>query len=482
LKFPKDFLFGFSESGFQFEMGYPGHEDPNTDWWIWVHSPDNIASGIVSGDLPENGPAYFALYKLDHDIAESLGANTLRLGIEWSRIFSKPTRDVRVSVERDENGVIAHIDISESSLKALLEMANKSAIEHYRRIFRDWVDRGKKLVLNLNHFTLPSWVHDPVAVRTRGVFNAPSGWLSEDTVVEFTKYVYVVGTVFGDLADMWSTMNEPNVVAVAGYLMVKSGFPPGVPSLDYALLALRNQIVAHARAYDVLKAISGKPVGVIINYMWFEPYNEESESDKQATQQASYMYNYVFADAVTTGSSPLVSSEALKRRLDWIGVNYYTRMVVSSGGSSAGGWRVVPGYGNLCTAGGVSKAGRPCSDFGWEFYPEGLEKTLTAVYERYHLPIVVTENGVADSADSLRPRFIIRHLEATLKAIEKGADVRGYLHWALIDNYEWAMGYSMKFGVAKVDFEIKKRYLRPSALVFREIARRSELPEELLFD
>jgi beta-galactosidase len=96
---------------------------------------------------------------------------------------------------------------------------------------------------------------------------------------------------------------------------------------------------------------------------------------------------------------------------------------------------------------------------------------LTTVYERYHLPIVVTENGVANSADSLRPRFIICHLEATLKAIEKGADVRGYLHWALIDNYEWAMGYSMKFGVAKVDFETKKRYLWPSALVFREIAR-----------
>jgi beta-galactosidase len=182
--------------------------------------------------------------------------------------------------------------------------------------------------------------------------------------VEFAKYVHVVGTVFGDLVCMWSTMNEPNVVAVAGYLMVKSGFPPGVSSLDYALLALRNQIVAHARAYDVLKATSGKPVGVIINYMWFEPYNGESESEKQATQQASYMYNYIFTDAVTTGSSLLVSSEVLKRRLDWIGVNYYTRMVVSSGGSSAEGWRVVPGYGNLCTACGVSKAGRPCSDFG----------------------------------------------------------------------------------------------------------------------
>jgi len=106
-------------------MGYPGHEDPYTDWWQWVHSPDNIAGGIVSGDLPENGPAYLALYKVDHDIAESLGANTLRLGVEWSRLFPESTRDVKVSVERDENGVITHIDINESSLKALLEKVNK---------------------------------------------------------------------------------------------------------------------------------------------------------------------------------------------------------------------------------------------------------------------------------------------------------------------------------------------------------------------
>lgn len=102
MKIPRDFLLGFSESGFQFEMGYPGHEDPYTDWWQWVHSPDNIAGGIVSGDLPENGPAYLALYKVDHDIAESLGANTLRLGVEWSRLFPESTRDVKVSVERDE--------------------------------------------------------------------------------------------------------------------------------------------------------------------------------------------------------------------------------------------------------------------------------------------------------------------------------------------------------------------------------------------
>jgi len=455
LKIPRDFLLGFSESGFQFEMGYPGHEDPYTDWWQWVHSPDNIAGGIVSGDLPENGPAYLALYKVDHDIAESLGANTLRLGVEWSRLFPESTRDVKVSVERDENGVITHIDINESSLKALLEKVNKNAVEQYRRVFKDWVDRGRKLILNLNHFTLPIWIHDPINVRIKGVFNAPSGWLQEDTIIEFTKYAYVVASLFGDLVDAWSTMNEPNVVAIAGYLISKSGFPPGIPSIDLAMLALRNQIIAHARAYDVLKSTTSKPVGVIINYTWFEPLNSESESDRQAVEQASYIYNYVFIDAVTTGHSLLVVSDSLKNRLDWIGVNYYTRMVVTSTSKPGMNWKPVPGYGSLCTPSGTSKAGRPCSEFGWEFYPEGLEKTLIAVYERYHLPVIVTENGVADSTDWLRPRYLVRHIEAVLKTIERGVDVKGYLHWALVDNYEWAMGFNMKFGLVKVDMESK---------------------------
>jgi beta-galactosidase len=216
-------------------------------------------------------------------------------------------------------------------------------------------------------------------------------------------------------------LNEPNVVASSGYLMTRSGFPPGIPSMEYAMIVLRNQIVAHVRAYDILKAVTGKPVGVIINFTWFEPFREESESDRQV----AYLYNYAFIDAVTARSSSIVSSESLKRRLDWIGVNYYTRMVIAF---SASGWKPVPGYGNLCTPNGVSRAWRLCSVFGWELYPEGLEKVLVSVYERYHLSIIVTENGVVDAVDSLRPRFIVRRLEAVLKAIWRGADVRRYLH------------------------------------------------------
>uniref|UniRef100_A0A7C2FNM8 Glycoside hydrolase family 1 protein n=1 Tax=Thermosphaera aggregans TaxID=54254 RepID=A0A7C2FNM8_9CREN len=480
LKFPSGFMIGFSESGFQFEMGYPGFEDPNTDWWIWVHNQDNIMSGIVSGHLPENGPGYLALYKRDHDIAEKLGADVLRIGIEWSRVFPRPTREIPVSIDRDEEGVITSIDINENAYNRLKERADGRQVEKYKELFKDWVSRGKKLIINLNHFTLPSWIHEPIQVRTRGVESAPAGWLSDDTIVEFAKYAYYIVNELEEYADAWSTLNEPNAVATAGYLNTKSGFPPGIPSLEYTMRALRNQAIAHARAYDLIKRVSKKPVGIIYNFMWFEPLNPENDEDVKAASTASYMYNYAFTDTLIHGESLLVASESLQRRLDWIGVNYYTRMVVA-GEKRGSGWRYIPGYGFTCTPGGVSKAERPCSEFGWEIYPEGLESVLVELFNKYRIPLIVTENGIADSTDKYRSSYLITHLISVLKAVGKGADVRGYLHWSLIDNYEWAMGFNMRFGLVKVDFETKKRYLRPSALVFREISTLREIPEELIF-
>jgi beta-galactosidase len=479
-KFPKDFMIGFSESGFQFEMGYPGFEDHNTDWWIWVHDQDNIMSGIVSGHLPENGPGYLALYKMDHDIADRLGANTLRIGIEWSRIFPKPTRDIPVTVEKDEEGVIVSIDIDETAFNQLRERADRMQVEKYKELFKDWVARGKKLIINLNHFTLPSWIHDPIQVRIRGVESAPSGWLSDETIVEFAKYAFYIVRELEEYADAWSTLNEPNAVATAGYLNTKSGFPPGIPSLEYTLRALRNQAVAHARAYDLIKQVSKKPVGIIYNFMWFEPFNPENSEDVKAASTASHMYNHAFIETLIHGESLLATSESLKKKLDWIGVNYYTRMVVA-GEKRGQGWRYIPGYGFLCTPGGTSRAERPCSEFGWETYPEGLEKLLEELFNKYNVPLIVTENGIADSTDKHRPSYLITHLVSTLKAVEKGVDVRGYLHWSLIDNYEWAMGFNMRFGLVKVDFDSKKRFLRPSALLFREIASQRGIPEELIF-
>ena len=162
LKFPRSFVFGFSEAGFQFEMGLPGSEDPNTDWWVWVHDQENIAAGIVSGDLPENGPGYWNLYSQDHNLADRLGMDGARIGIEWSRVFPKPTFDVGVSAEVDSEGNIVYVEVGEKALEELDRLANRDAVNHYREMLRDWRDRGKLLIVNLYHWPLPLWIHDPI--------------------------------------------------------------------------------------------------------------------------------------------------------------------------------------------------------------------------------------------------------------------------------------------------------------------------------
>jgi len=128
--FPKDFLWGVSTSGFQFEMGDPAAEniDSNTDWYVWVHDAENIETGTVSGDLPERGVNYWNLYMRDHGIAERLGLNAYRIGIEWSRIFPKSTLMIKVGIERASDGNISKIDVDDSTLKGLEEAANRDAV------------------------------------------------------------------------------------------------------------------------------------------------------------------------------------------------------------------------------------------------------------------------------------------------------------------------------------------------------------------
>jgi beta-galactosidase len=474
LKFPKNFMIGYSSSPFQFEAGIPGSEDPNSDWWIWVHDPENIAAGLVSGDLPENGPGYWNLYKNDHDLAEKLGVNTIRVGVEWSRIFPKPTFNVKVPVERDENGNIVHVDVDDKAVERLDELANKEAVNHYVEMYKDWVERGRKLILNLYHWPLPLWLHNPIMVRRMGPDRAPSGWLNEESVVEFAKYAAYIAWKMGELPVMWSTMNEPNVVYEQGYMFVKGGFPPGYLSFEATDKARRNMIQAHARAYDNIKRFSKKPVGLIYAFQWFELLEGPAEVfDKFKSSKL-----YFFTDMVSKGSS-IINAEYrrdLANRLDWLGVNYYSRLVYKIVDDKP---IILHGYGFLCTPRGVSPAGNPCSDFGWEVYPEGLYLLLKELYNRYGVDLIVTENGVSDSKDALRPAYLVSHVYSVWKAVNEGIPVKGYLHWSLTDNYEWAQGFRQKFGLVMVDFKTKKRYLRPSALVFREIAMDNGIPDEL---
>ncbi|RLF01828.1 MAG: glycoside hydrolase family 1 protein [Thermoprotei archaeon] len=502
--FPKDFLWGVSMSGFQFEMGDPKgrNVDPNTDWFKWVHDEENIRNGIVSGDLPEHGVNYWELYSEDHERARGMGMNAYRLNIEWSRVFPRPTYGVEAGVE-EEGGIAVSLDIAVEDLEKLDEIADKAAVEHYRSIIQDLRERGFKVILNLVHFTLPLWLHDPITARRTKLRRGPLGWLSPQFKEEFAKFAAYTAWKFGDLVDSWSTFNEPSIVAVMGYLFEESHFPPGVKNLKAYRRAMLNIAQAHVLAYWALKKFdtvradrgtsSPAEVGIIHDIIIFQPLNPDKKTDVKATNYLNLIFNEWILRALSRGWLDRNFNDRLdegeeypqyRGKIDWIGVNYYSRMVVK------GKWipfgpvpaipEVVPGYGFACEKNSVSRDGRPTSDFGWELYPEGIRDAVLLAAE-YASPILITENGIADSEDKLRPRFIVEHLKVLEELVEeRKVDLRGYLHWALTDNYEWAEGFRMKFGLYAVDLATKRRVKRRSVDVMAEIIEEGCVSEELL--
>jgi len=490
--FPADFLWGISNSGFQFEMGDRSGEniDPNTDWYVWVHDSSNVKKGIVSGDHPEKGVNYWSLYKQDHVIAKKLGLNAYRIGIEWSRIFPTSTSTVEVGQEKSSDGNIAKIDIDESALENLETFANKDAVNHYQNVIEDLQANNFEVFVCLNHFTLPLWVHDPITVRKTRMRAGPKGWVDESTIVEFTKYAAYMAWKLGDVVKNWATFNEPMVVAESGYTIRESGFPPGLSNaFRVSRRVALNLVVAHARSYDVIKkTCRAANVGLIHNVIPIKPYSPEKKSDVQASEFLNMMHNLFFIQSISDGwldenlngiKEKGEIKDYLGHRLDWLGVNYYTRLVVRGrafilakifAGTSVIPL-VVPGYGFACQPYSRSADGLQTSGSGWEVYPEGLLDALKMM-KTFEKPIYVTENGVSDAKDEIRPGFLVEHLKSLERAInEEKIDVRGYFHWSLTDNYEWAKGFGQKFGLYSVDLETKTRKGGKSAEIFRRMIK-----------
>jgi len=486
--FPSGFLWGAALAGFQAEAGgRPSHADRRSDWWVWARDRNNIAAGRVSGDLPENGPGHWARYRTDIGLAaRRLHLGAFRLSIEWSRIFPSSTAGVHVGGRIDRR-----------DLRRLDRLANRPALRHYRRELALIRGRGMVPFVTVNHFSLPLWLHDPIATRDALAGRAPDaalpaglrhpGWLSRATVREFRKYAAYLAWKLGPLVKYWSPINEPLIVANNGFVNIRGVsagyFPPGAFSFTAAITAVRNLERANAAAYDAIKRFDRHSrVGPVQNMVAFTPANPASRRDVVGAAHADYLFNRLFLNAAVRGrvdrnADGRISPSEHRRgpRADFVGVNYYFRGRVT--GLSASLSRRIPVLDFLPTTsyGRQRPCPTSCSDLGSEIYPAGFRRVL-ATAGRYHLPVYVTENGIADADDDQRPSYLRRHLAVLRRVIrDRLARVRGYIYWSLTDNLEWSAGYAPKFGLYSFDPLTLRRRSRPSARLYGRTARRNAL-------
>ena len=310
---------------------------------------------------------------------------------------------------------------------------DRRALDHYRQVLLALRAEGLASFVTLHHFTNPLWLA------------RQGGWEKARAVQHFLRYTRQVVTQLGDLVDFWVTLNEPNVYAQQSFWAGR--WPPQKKSWGSFLRVSRHLAAAHEVAYqEIHRHLPLARVGVAQNMIAFVPHRPTSRADGRAAALYSQWFNHRFFTA-TRGTH------------DFIGVNSYF--------AAKKRWRPWPPH-----AATIPPAG-PHSDLNWPISPAGLTQVLLEA-TRYKVPIYVTENGVADAKDTLRADFIRDHLRAVEAAQARGADVRGYLHWSLIDNFEWDLGFAPRFGLVAVDYATQKRTPRRSAYVYKAIIEQAK--------
>ena len=414
--FPADFLWGTATSAYQVEG-----DNRNSDWWHWEKQENTILNGSRSGRACD----WWANAEADLERAAAMGTNAHRLSLEWSRIEKEP------SAFDDE------------------------ALARYREILEAMHDHDIEPMVTLHHFSNPMWL-------------AEKGAFSTGVVVDyFQRYTARVVRELGDLIPKWVTINEPSVYAVFRYL--EGAFPePQKKGWGAAARALRNMLRCHAAAYHTIKeTYPDALVGVAKNMIPFDPRPEGNPLDGWWANQISYLYNDWWMEAMADGRLRLPLGrgriDGLAGSYDFVGINYYTRFYAR--------------FGRLYERQWGPQAVISDGDYG-EVYPEGLFRVIKHAL-RYDRPIIITENGVPDRQDRLRPAFLLTHLREVWRAVNFNWPVLGYYHWSLIDNFEWDRGWSQRFGLIAMDPETQERTRRPSADLYEEICHSRSISSDM---
>lgn len=405
-KFPKDFLWGASTASHQVEGGTVNQ------WSKWeLEQAAELASGAQKrlgwlrdwseireqAENPDNyvsgeGVDHYNRYEEDFDILEKLQFNSFRFGIEWSRI-------------EPEEGAF-----------------NLEEIKHYHDYIDSLNRRGITPMLNIWHWTMPTW------------FTDKGGFGKKDNLPLFDAYVQKIAEEYGDKVKYFITFNEPNVYASFGYL--NGEWPPQQKSWLTFLGVYRNLAAAHRRAYTILKTANpAVQVGVAAQLANIQAKHSHSFISVASTKTMRYGWNWWFLNRI-------------KRHQDFVGINYYFTDYYHGIGSK-------------------DNPQVPVNDLGWYMEPEGIYPLLLRTWSRYKKPIIITENGVADRKDQYREWWLEQTVIAMQRALSEGVDLRGYMHWSLLDNFEWAYGWWPRFGLVEVDrANSMKRTPRPSAVWF----------------
>jgi beta-glucosidase len=390
--------------------------------------PHRIHDGSVSGIACD----HYTRYRDDLATLAAMHHSAHRFSIEWSRVEPR-------------EGVF-----------------DRDALMHYRDVARTCRSLGMEPVVTLQHFTLPVWLAD------RG------GVVCADAPRLFARFAAACAEAVGADVRWWVTINEPSVLAVFGYLYGE--WPPLRHSARDFLAALGGTARMHAAAYRAVHTVATghgwtAHVSIAHHERPLRPLDPHSPVHRLVAVLPNAVFNRWFLRACTTGRllPPVGIGQTipgLRGSLDYLGVNYYCEERVRFNARRRRELFAEP----------VTPPGVPLSAFGWTIDAGGLRRALESLWEEFHLPILVTENGVADEADALRPAFIVDHLGAICDAVDAGVDVRGYLHWTAMDNFEWAEGYSKHFGLLAVDRATLERTAKPSAALMAEICRTASLP------
>ena len=461
LEFPSNFLLGSATAAYQVEGAFDEDGRGASIWDTFSHTPGRV----VNGDTGDVADDHYHRVDADLDLMKSLGLEAYRFSIAWSRIQPAGTGK-----------------------------PNAAGLSFYSKLVDGLLTRGIRPIATLYHWDLPQELEDA------------GGWPERDTALRFAEYASIVGAALGDRVAVWTSLNEPWCSAYLGY--GSGGHAPGRTNDESALKAVHHLNLGHGLALQELRHVVTKPDAEYSITLNFHSLRGDHETSPEAIRRIDALANRAFTGPLLHGAYPedlledtrdvtdwsFVKAgdlETIHQPIDFLGVNFYSTATVRmwdgrSDRANADGHRDVggspwPGSRNVEF---LEQPG-PYTAMGWNIAPDALEQLLVDLHEEFpELPLIITENGAAfddveiDGAvhDVDRIDYLQRHFSAAHRALSRGVDLRGYLVWSFMDNFEWSYGYTKRFGIVRVNYETQERIVKDSGRWFAELIETRRLP------